>query len=345
MLKFFRKIRYTHMEQNKTGKYFKYAIGEIILVVIGILIALQINNSNEARKENTQETTILSDLEEDFRATRLNFIETIRRQEKTILYSRDLIDAIEAKDYSIHPDSIIKFIRRGGFSHHRGEAVMGSYDAIIGSGKTSIIKNKELLKVLANFSSEYKSGFEDQIKSENLLSLMMNASKNFYAVLSPSDVRGSLALKKRYTLKEKEIAVKKLYENTSFLAHLIQKTRWETIRAIYQKNLLKSLNRILYQFDSNEITPEKELYPKYIGKYTGYNNLVRKIEIVYADESLYIITMDGRRWELVQFNSTTFYIIDWNLRLDFSSTDNSTYKLTTQFIDREPVEFTRTTKE
>ena len=51
MLKFFRKIRYNYMEQNKTGKYFKYAIGEIALVVIGILIALQINNWNEARKE------------------------------------------------------------------------------------------------------------------------------------------------------------------------------------------------------------------------------------------------------------------------------------------------------
>ncbi|NNC44454.1 MAG: hypothetical protein HKN99_01055 [Winogradskyella sp.] len=57
MIKFFRKIRYNLMEQNKTGKYFKYAIGEIILVVIGILIALQINNWNEQRKEKQQETT------------------------------------------------------------------------------------------------------------------------------------------------------------------------------------------------------------------------------------------------------------------------------------------------
>ena len=47
MIKFFRKIRYDLMEKNKTGKYFKYAIGEIVLVVIGILIALQINNWNE----------------------------------------------------------------------------------------------------------------------------------------------------------------------------------------------------------------------------------------------------------------------------------------------------------
>ena len=50
MIKFFRKIRYDLMEKNKTGKYLKYAIGEIVLVVIGILIALQINNWNERVK-------------------------------------------------------------------------------------------------------------------------------------------------------------------------------------------------------------------------------------------------------------------------------------------------------
>ena len=54
MLKFFRKIRYNLMEQNKTGKYFKYAIGEIILVVIGILIALQINNWNNNKTNRSE---------------------------------------------------------------------------------------------------------------------------------------------------------------------------------------------------------------------------------------------------------------------------------------------------
>ncbi|MEZ4781044.1 MAG: DUF6090 family protein [Flavobacteriaceae bacterium] len=50
MIKFLRHFRKTLISENKMGKYFKYAIGEILLVVIGILIALQINNWNEQRK-------------------------------------------------------------------------------------------------------------------------------------------------------------------------------------------------------------------------------------------------------------------------------------------------------
>ena len=56
MIKFFRKIRQNLLSEGKIGKYFKYAVGEIVLVVIGILIALQINNWNENKKlsETTQ---------------------------------------------------------------------------------------------------------------------------------------------------------------------------------------------------------------------------------------------------------------------------------------------------
>ena len=65
MIKFFRKIRYNLMSENKTGKYFKYAIGEIVLVVIGILIALQINNWKENRKNNLKLNSVLIALQDN----------------------------------------------------------------------------------------------------------------------------------------------------------------------------------------------------------------------------------------------------------------------------------------
>lgn len=69
MIKFFRKIRFDLIQKQQTAKYFKYAIGEIILVVIGILIALQVNNWNETRLEQKRikqyAKSLIQDLKSD----------------------------------------------------------------------------------------------------------------------------------------------------------------------------------------------------------------------------------------------------------------------------------------
>ena len=69
MLTFFRKIRRTLIESEKTRKYLLYAIGEIALVVIGILIALQINNWNENRKTKAREQQALSEIRSDLQVS------------------------------------------------------------------------------------------------------------------------------------------------------------------------------------------------------------------------------------------------------------------------------------
>jgi hypothetical protein len=66
MLKFFRRIRQTLLSENKFSKYLPYAIGEIVLVVIGILIALQINNWNQERMEQKQKEILLNSLHNEF---------------------------------------------------------------------------------------------------------------------------------------------------------------------------------------------------------------------------------------------------------------------------------------
>lgn len=67
MIKFFRKIRFKLMETGNSGKYFKYAIGEIILVVIGIVIALQINNWNIKRLNENKILSILKEVQNDLK--------------------------------------------------------------------------------------------------------------------------------------------------------------------------------------------------------------------------------------------------------------------------------------
>ena len=84
MIKFFRKIRQNLLMENKTGKYFKYAIGEIVLVVIGILIALQINNWNELKKLKEKENVFLKEIISD-----LNY-----NEQRTVHFRMDSIAKI-----------------------------------------------------------------------------------------------------------------------------------------------------------------------------------------------------------------------------------------------------------
>jgi len=78
MLTFFRKIRKTLLESGSTRRYLLYAIGEIALVVIGILIAVQINNLNEVKIQRNLEQEALARLLEDLQqdADRLHFLDT-----------------------------------------------------------------------------------------------------------------------------------------------------------------------------------------------------------------------------------------------------------------------------
>ena len=72
MISFFRKMRQNLLNEGKTARYLKYAMGEILLVVIGILIALQINNWNDARKTRTKELHYLQNIKSDLLVNRPN---------------------------------------------------------------------------------------------------------------------------------------------------------------------------------------------------------------------------------------------------------------------------------
>jgi hypothetical protein len=100
------------MKKNKTGKpalpagrYFKYAIGEIILVVIGILIALQINNWNEDRKAKTYENQVYKQIYNDLLADCLRYSDVINfYKQRDTLMNRILYDSVPSISY----DSITK---------------------------------------------------------------------------------------------------------------------------------------------------------------------------------------------------------------------------------------------
>ncbi|MDO1501250.1 DUF6090 family protein [Winogradskyella maritima] len=83
------------METEKTGRYFKYALGEIILVVIGILIALQINNCNENRKSKAIELSILKELLSDSKTNLMSLEEDVYLNTRTIASNNLINDVLQ----------------------------------------------------------------------------------------------------------------------------------------------------------------------------------------------------------------------------------------------------------
>ena len=98
MIKFFRKIRQNLLSEGKTGKYLKYAIGEIVLVVIGILIALQINNLNQERIVKEQNQIILQNLNKEFNENLVELNYTTNKLNGVIEGLETLLDVMRAQD-------------------------------------------------------------------------------------------------------------------------------------------------------------------------------------------------------------------------------------------------------
>ena len=84
MIKFFRKIRQRLLSENKFSKYLVYAVGEIILVVIGILIAIQLNSIKNQRESRNEEITHLENLLADLKQDKTELNRMIERRESKL---------------------------------------------------------------------------------------------------------------------------------------------------------------------------------------------------------------------------------------------------------------------
>ncbi len=105
MINIFRKTRYDLMEKNKTGKYLRYAIGEIVLVVIGILIALSINNWNKSNQLSNQEYKLVLELKNDLTETQNELKVDINTLSQIIQKSDSIItylNKIEPEEFDLN---------------------------------------------------------------------------------------------------------------------------------------------------------------------------------------------------------------------------------------------------
>ncbi len=154
MLRFFRKMRSATLAENKFTRYFFYAIGEIVLVVIGILIALQINNWNVGRIEKIEENRILSDLYEEFKANRNDLIIKIKWAEQRVENTAILFNNFESITILFDENEIDSMLQIVNINPqwNLSDFILNE---LKNSGNKSRLENKELKIQLYQFMRQY----------------------------------------------------------------------------------------------------------------------------------------------------------------------------------------------
>ncbi len=139
MLKFFRTIRKKLIEQNKAKNYLLYALGEIFLVVIGILIALQINTWNEEKKDAKFESEILVLINQNLESDSMMISAELRKAQRATELTDRLLQAAEQKAYN---DSIPFWLGKI-ISFERFQSQSSGYEVLKSKG-FDVLKNKKL---------------------------------------------------------------------------------------------------------------------------------------------------------------------------------------------------------
>lgn len=168
MIRIFRNIRHQLASQNKVAAYVRYAIGEILLVVIGILIAVQINNLNEQHKLKASEQLVLKSLQKEFRYNQELLEKTMLRNVTNLDVAQNL-GKFTGPHLPEHDERELSQAMVGVFKYMVTYLPsMGTLYDIINSGKLSLISNQELRSRLAAFESELDNihNQESEVKKE-----------------------------------------------------------------------------------------------------------------------------------------------------------------------------------
>lgn len=168
MIRFFRNIRMKFLAEGKLKNYTKYAIGEIFLIMVGILLAFQINTWNEGRKQLKEEIEILKNIREDF-------VNAIHECEENNGFRKRIINATHAF-YSI------MYVENDQTSQTTLDSLMADFilnptynnqeltlNILFNSGKINIIQNDKIKKALLLWPQEMNDTKEDEVYAYNIL--------------------------------------------------------------------------------------------------------------------------------------------------------------------------------
>ena len=154
MLKIFRKIRQKLAYENKLSKYLRYAIGEILLIVIGILIALQLNNWSESNKRREKELHYLSNIKTDLILNSEQIDNYITKRNDLIKSANIMLQYFEGKP--IDDINAINAHAINIYTWQRFFQINNTFQELTNSGNLASITNDSIKNTLLELDSEYK---------------------------------------------------------------------------------------------------------------------------------------------------------------------------------------------
>ncbi|MGS2727129.1 DUF6090 family protein [Psychroserpens sp. BH13MA-6] len=168
MIKFFRRIRLRLLTEGNTGKYLKYAIGEIVLVMIGILLALQVSNWNQDRKDRISERKLLDNIHRDFIQNKIGFDSVKSINYRSLAALDSMIGLFPLKKDSLKNATFWKYYAK--IQDHTYNPYSSSVDLVVNSNSLQLVQDEELQQLLVS----WKDVLMDYQEEENFYYKMMN---------------------------------------------------------------------------------------------------------------------------------------------------------------------------
>ncbi|MDN3204118.1 DUF6090 family protein [Algoriphagus sediminis] len=239
MISLFRKIRQKLLKENRITQYLAYAIGEIFLVVIGILIALQINTWNQQRIENDEELEILFGLKEEFENNleEINF--SIIINSKVTEDCLQLTQLIRSNSIENNPELVDELLVRVG-TFNSFDAQTGVASEIVNSGKLNLLRNDALRTQIVNWLTLLVDQEED----------ILFRSDNYTMNLMPF-------LMERFPLANGELTKKLPYDKKDYLKTYPEKSPFKT--QLVEADYLEFENQIWHHKHNNDYVSVNEL--------------------------------------------------------------------------------------
>ncbi len=178
MISFFRKTRRWLLQRNKFSKYLLYAVGEVILIVIGILIALGINNWNQRKIIEEREQFYLAGLQEEFRQSRIKLENLIEVNRLNYEGGKKIIDFIDHPE-KLPDEKLLSELLFNSFSYEIDYNPNNSLlNEMINSGSLKDISNTELRKKLTSWESIIQSVHRQEANLREQREIMLDIFRN-----------------------------------------------------------------------------------------------------------------------------------------------------------------------